>query len=168
MGNGHTKTRFGRRTLDIMSIDPDEVEDIPYQNQRVQCRICSVYDGDSFTGLLDFHGYPVKIKIRLLGVDAPEKIPRGVKDEELRELEKRAAIMVRDRVSHIIQDKLVAIEMVDLDKYGRILSNIYINVDDGEQSLADWLITNGYVRPYRGQKKIPWTEAELLSGPYVL
>jgi endonuclease YncB( thermonuclease family) len=167
MGNGKSRPR--RHKLNIMTINPDEVADIPYQNHRVECRICDVYDGDSFTGLLDFHGYPVKIKIRLLGVDAPEKIPRGIKDENLKELEKRAAIIVRDYIRSLILNKMVTIELIDHDKYGgRTLARVYVQINNKERLLADHLVANGYVRPYYGEKKTPWTEVELLSGPYVL
>ena len=169
MGNQHGRPRLRRRRLDLMTLDPDEVEDIPYQGQKIPCRICDVYDGDSFTGLLNFHNYPIKIKIRLLGVDAPEMVPRGVKDPELRELEKRAATIVRDHICHIILNKIVMVELIDHDKYGgRLLAHVYIDNDGVEQLLSEHLIDDGYVRRYHGERKEPWTEAELVSGPYAL
>jgi endonuclease YncB( thermonuclease family) len=61
---------------------------------------------------------------------------------------------VRDLLREKILNKVVQVECDDLDKYGRLLTVIYI---DGE-NVNQWLIDNDYAFAYDGGTKRSWEE----------
>lgn len=114
--------------------------------------IYNVYDGDGVYKA-NVHmgiGLYADKHLRLYGVDCPE----------LRGLQKKAGIIVRDYVRSLILNKDVIIKTHkdQLGKYGRLMVDIHINDTD----LAGHLIMLGYGKPYFGAKKVPWTRDELL------
>lgn len=139
-------------------INPDDLPDFPYQNQVIKCRVYDVYDGDTISITYKIDRIPVKAKIRLLGIDAPEI--RSGKDR-LPE-EKVAAKICRDYLSSLILGKEIDIVMTNFDKYGgRYLGQIYMPNDP--YSINKLMIDMGYARPYTGEKKQPWDLSELNS-----
>jgi micrococcal nuclease len=106
-----------------------------YEYQAV---ICDVYDGDTVTA--DIHlGLGVWVhdeKLRLLHIDAPE----------LRGDEKPAGIRSRDYLCKLIGGRVVTIR-TDRDrrgKYGRILAEIWAEVDGQRVMINDLMVTGGY------------------------
>ena len=114
--------------------------------------IHSVYDGDgTYKATLELGlNMSVNKHLRLYGVDCPE----------IRGLNKKAGIKVRDFVRSLILDKTVLIttEKDKTGKYGRLLCSIQLPNDD----LGALLIRKGYAKPYFGDKKEPFTHDELL------
>jgi len=112
----------------------------------------SAYDGDSIT-LSHELGFTVskEEKVRLKGLDTPEM--RGGTP-----LTKQAARVVRDYVTWWCKDEnLISSSLAgDKGKYGRYLIEVY---KDGIL-LNHHLIEIGFARPYFGEKKEPWTDAE--------
>lgn len=133
-----------------------------------------VYDGDTVHCTIIYRGVPTKINIRLSGIDTPEMKPRKVgRTPESIEHEKMDAYIITNIVRAIILNKIVMIDIIDSDKYGRFLANIYINnhvtmtvnidykgrsfiipinIETGS-SLNDWLLHNGYANQYSGGTK---------------
>lgn len=116
-----------------------------------QFPITKVIDGDTVE--IEAKFLPVelkqKLKIRIYGVDTPEKPPRALCEKEAK-LGKAATEFAKQAVSRSTQ-RLVVI--YDWDKYGgRVLGDVYL---DG-QSLRALLIQNGYAREYFGDKKSSW------------
>jgi DNA-directed RNA polymerase subunit L len=62
---------------------------------------------------------------------------------------KKKGYEVRDKLIELIQDKIVDIECLDFDKYGRVLAEITYN---GER-IDKWLIDRGYAKLYEGKTK---------------
>jgi endonuclease YncB( thermonuclease family) len=92
-------------------------------------RIVGVSDGDTVT-LLD--GQNRQTKIRLTGIDAPEKkMPFGQR--------------AREHLSDLVFDKAVKVETEKLDRYGRTLGKIVVNNRD--MNLA--MIQGGFAWHYK-------------------
>lgn len=90
--------------------------------------VTEVYDGDTITVKLDlgFHIHLADIKIRLLGINAPE----------VRGNQKSKGIAVRDRLRARILGKKVVVWTVSKDGFGRWLAMIY----DDKGSINRWLL----------------------------
>ena len=142
-------------------------------------KVIDIYDGDTITIVFWYNGSLTKKKIRMMGIDTPEKSPRR-KDclsEELREMEKKAARVLRDKLYQKVGDRMAYVEFVESDNddpFGRALAKVYggdrcdpshTNVEDVRQ----WECANDYMlacgaRPYFAKKKKkPWTQSELES-----
>ena len=85
--------------------------------------------------------------IRMMGIDTPEIKTKNT-------YEKQLAVKARDFLRELILDKLIVIECLDFDKYGRLLGNIYI--EGNEMSLSNIMIEKGYAKAYDGGTKIKW------------
>lgn len=114
-------------------------------------KITRVVDGDTVEFEAKF--LPVelgnKMKLRVIGVDTPEKAPRAKCDQEAAKA-LLASAYTRDFVK---SGKVVTITIKDWDKYGgRVLGDVVV---DGK-SLKDSLILNGHAYPYNGGAKRSW------------
>lgn len=114
-------------------------------------RVVKVIDGDTVE--IDAPYLPVELKqvlkLRISGVDTPEKGSRAKCEQERSQAE--AATRFTQRVVGFATRHQVTIE--GWDKYGgRILGDLLL---DGK-SLRDLLIASGYARPYDGGKKDSW------------
>jgi endonuclease YncB( thermonuclease family) len=114
-------------------------------------KITRVVDGDTVEFEAKF--LPVelggKLKLRILGVDTPEKAPRAKCEQEAAKA-LLASAYTRDFVK---SGKVVTITITDWDKYGgRVLGDV--NVDG--RSLKDSLILNGHAYQYNGGAKRSW------------
>tara|TARA_X000000950_G_scaffold238781_1_gene290994 strand:- start:15 stop:437 length:423 start_codon:yes stop_codon:yes gene_type:complete len=110
-------------------------------------KVVDVYDGDTVTVVLYNKGDFEKHKLRLNGIDTPELKPK--KDIENREDEIEKAKDAKEFLSNQILNKIVNLNLIGYDKYGRLLGNIiYNNID-----INKLMITNGYAKSYDGGKK---------------
>lgn len=130
----------------------------------------SVYDGDTITILLPskIHIYNMissteidnnsdtnksniiyfnQIKLRLFGIDTPEMKPS--KDLPDREIHIEKAIEAKKFLSDLILNKIIKVEFLSNDKYGRPLAKIYIN----NSCLNDLMVEKGYAKKYNGGTK---------------
>lgn len=104
-----------------------------------------VIDGDTCELTLDL-GFNIfyKVEVRLEGLDTPEKnTPEGK--------------IVKAKVEGWLVGRRLTLVSKELDKYGRVLGVI----QDDTTSLNKWLLDNGFARVYNGEKKVPWTEAQI-------
>lgn len=113
-------------------------------------KILRVIDGDTLLIEAPYLPKPLKpeIGLRISGVDTPEKNFLSHCDLEKRKGEK-ATEFVKNLIDSA-QTKSIIIE--NKDKYFRLLGDVII---DGK-SLKYLLISNGYARPYTGEKKSNW------------
>lgn len=89
--------------------------------------VVQVYDGDTITVEVEEQGQPKKKKIRLLGVDAPEKSQAYGKHSQ-------------QFVKTLVQGKYVTIREQGKDRYNRILGQVFLQ--DG-RSLNQELVKAG-------------------------
>jgi micrococcal nuclease len=114
-------------------------------------KIINVIDGDTLTIEALYLPKPLKpeLKLRIIGVDTPEKGHRAKCDAE-----RTKALEAKAFTQEIIdQGKVKKISLHSWDKYGgRVLGDVLI---DGK-SLSKLLIQSNYAVKYDGGKKTLW------------
>ena len=115
--------------------------------------VTKVTDGDTIQVAPDWLPEGLKLSIRVLGVDTPEKAPRA-KCEKEAELGKKATEFTTKTVNEALAKKApITFSNIEWDKYGgRMLAKVNI---DG-QDLTTLLIQNGLAREYHGEAKASW------------
>lgn len=96
---------------------------IPFIPPITEGKVVKVYDGDTITiaTKLPYEDSPYyRFSVRLKGIDCPEL---RTKDKD----EKECALLARDFLRQQIMDKMVILKEVELEKYGRILADVYLN-----------------------------------------
>ena len=122
-------------------------------------KVIKVYDCDTITiatkfpylSTLDESNVIYRFHVRLNGIDTPEMKSKN-------EDEKSIAHLAQKSLSDMILNKNVTLNNTSLDKYGRILANVF--TEDGIE-LSKWAIEKRYAVYYDGgTKKSPksWTD----------
>ncbi len=110
---------------------------------QYQANIVDVHDGDTVRADIDlgFNIWRHNEPLRLNGIDAPE----------LRGASKDAGILARDALREKVLGKHVTICTIKdrQEKYGRYLANIYVD----DELINDWMISQGFAKPYFGGKR---------------
>ena len=112
-----------------------------------------VVDGDTIDVTIDL-GFDLfkKERVRVAGVDTPEKRTR---DLEEKELGIEATNWIKEALDSAISgndDLVIRTELVGgMGKYGRLLGWLYVG--DAEVSLNEQMIAEGYAWPYDGGTK---------------
>ena len=132
-------------------MDWDKVTDAPLfskcvDNKNVEAKIISVYDGDTVKAIFPLNGVMYKWNCRLTGIDTPE-----IRTSD--RLQKKFGYEVRDHLRTKILNKVVTLKCQDLDKYGRLLTEIWFD----QQNINQWLIDSGYAFAYDGGTKQSWS-----------
>jgi endonuclease YncB( thermonuclease family) len=123
-------------------------------------KVVKVYDGDTITIATPLNNTRSPIyhfPVRLRGIDTPE-IHGKTKEE------KAAAVNARNALSAKILGKMVFLQNIDMEKYGRILADVFLEEEEKEkedQSLSEWMIENHYAVAYDGGKKSEWNQETL-------
>jgi len=120
-----------------------------------KARIVSVYDADTVDALIFLHDRFYKFKLRLSGIDTPEIKP--LKKIENRDLHVSCAKKCKEYLSSLILNKIVNIECLEFDKYGRLL----VNIIHDNMNINDHLISKKYAKRYEGKTKCTWAEEDL-------
>ena len=130
-------------------------KDVPYfnfKNKSFIAKPCHIYDGDTFSVIFDYHGDLIKYRCRCYGYDTPEMRP-SLKNPN-RDHEKKLAYAAKERIIELLEahpSKLIRIECMDFDKYGRILIKAYNNVN--EKSINEIMVEEGHGKWYDGGTK---------------
>jgi len=85
--------------------------------------VIKVYDGDTITvaSKLPYLGSPLyRFPVRLNGIDCPEMKSKN-------DTEKMVAKMAQQKLTELIYRKIVRLENVQTEKYGRLLADVYID-----------------------------------------
>ena len=112
-----------------------------------KAKVLRVYDGDTITVDADLcFNIKMKASVRVAGIDTPEIRTRNKE-------EKKLGYAARDRMKELC-GKVVWLESLGggkLDKYGRVLANLYTYKDI--KDIAATLIEEGHGVTYDGSKK---------------
>jgi len=114
--------------------------------------VIKVYDGDTITiaTRLPMDNSPMyRFSVRLLGIDSAEI--KGRTDAE-----KQLAICARDALASKVFGKVVDLRNISIEKYGRVLADVYLN----DLHLNQWMLDNGYAISYDGGTKMRPVEWE--------
>lgn len=153
-----------------ISINTLEKKKINFNNVVGNFYVESVYDGDTITVIIPVksHIYNMTsynqideqsdnnksnivyfntVRIRLIGIDTPEIKP--MKNLPNREEHIKKAKEAKDFLASQILGKVIRVEFLSNDKYGRPLAKIYKN----EICLNDLMVEKGYAKKYYGGTK---------------
>ena len=133
-----------------LSKNLDKVQLNTFNGLRLLVRIVEVYDGDTVTFICHYKGNYEKYKLRLYGIDTPEIKTRSINEKEL-------GLKARDVLSEKILNKLVFVEFLKEEKYGRKLGTIYMAdgllKNKNGLNICQWLLDTGHAVAYFGEKK---------------
>ena len=153
--------------MDISLVDVNWKNTIEFVPLVTEGKVIKVYDCDTITIATKFpylttlheSNIMYRFHIRLLGIDTPEM---KTKDED----EKAIAYLAQKTLSELILNKNVSLKNTSIDKYGRILANVY--TDDGIE-LSKWAIENRFAVFYDGgTKKSPQSWSNYYKSGKVL
>lgn len=109
-------------------------------------KVVKVYDGDTITiaTRLPFINDDTiyRFSVRLNGIDTPE-----IKTDN--PLEKKRAIQIRELMHSKLMGKIVQLENVSIEKYGRLLATVILD----NQNINEWLLSEGFAVKYNGGTK---------------
>lgn len=80
---------------------------------KLRGKVSRVLDGDTFELLIDEQ--PTPVRVRLTGIDAPEK-------------EQPFGQRARQSLASMVNDNPVAVDVTDIDRYGRLLGTVYTKI----------------------------------------
>ena len=112
-------------------------------------KLVRVVDGDTADVMIDL-GFAVwtKARLRFKGVDTWEKRTRNLEEK------KKGIAASEFTKKHLeLNDGKFVIQSYGKGKYGRVLAEIFVNIDGEETSLNKLLIENGHAYEYEGGKK---------------
>lgn len=102
-----------------------------------------VIDGDTIVAMVDlgFEQFSRKT-FRLFGIDA----------QEMRGVEKEKGRLVKEALEAMILNQKVFLKSFEdkKDKYGRYLAEIFLTEQEGDPSVNQWMVAQGYATPYAG------------------
>ncbi len=119
---------------------------IPFIPPITQGKVIKVYDGDTITiaSKLPFAESPLyRFSVRINGIDCPEMRTKNTD-------EKQCAKLAKQKVIDLCLNKIVKLENVKLEKYGRILADVLCEND----SIGDSLCTCNLAVKYDGGTKV--------------
>jgi endonuclease YncB( thermonuclease family) len=107
-------------------------------------KIIKVYDGDTITIVgRPYPASPVyRFSIRLSGINCPE-----IKSKN--SIESTAAKIIQNKLEDLLLNQYVYLKNVSLDKYGRLLAQVWKN----KLFVNQWLLDMNFATPYFGKKK---------------
>lgn len=124
---------------------------LDFKNAHVYGKCVDVHDGDTITLAIQLDKIYL-FKVRMYGYNSAEV--RTTNPEE-----KKQGLAARDFLRSMILGKIVEAHGLGLDKYGRLLMNIY-QLDDKfvlmEPPLNKIMIERGYGKPYFGEGEKHW------------
>lgn len=118
--------------------------------KRAPVRVLDVYDGDTIVVAMEVSDKISAFRVRLAHIDSPELKPAlHVPD--------RAAIIARaeaarDYLASLIIGRIVWIDILGFEKYGRLLADIYIT-ETGSTSVNQKMVADGFAVAYEGGTK---------------
>ena len=128
-----------------------------YENLKKTVKVLRVVDGDTVDIALyqDDTKKIYKYRVRLYGIDTPEKRPLKSNPNRDKEIEaaKQSSQAMIDKLRE--NDNMVVALFYKPDKYGRLLCTLY---DKHGDDINQWMINGGYATPYFGKTKKSYDE----------
>tara|TARA_X000001036_G_C20671604_1_gene802691 strand:+ start:59 stop:550 length:492 start_codon:yes stop_codon:yes gene_type:complete len=120
-------------------------EPIPFVIPITSGKVIKVYDGDTIT--VEFRlpykkSALYKISVRLNGLDCPELKTKNI-------IEKECSTIAKQKVSDLLLGNTVQFKNVSMEKYGRLLADVYYQ----GKSVNQWLLDNHLAVKYDGGTK---------------
>jgi len=144
---------------DMESMSISDFEQYNLNGRWIVAKVLRVHDTDTFTiGWKECDRF-VKTNVRLIGLDAPELRSKNNDGKE-----SKLCRLGRNWLTSNYLNKLITVECLEMDKYGRLLGNAN-DYPIGNISINHKLINNKFARVYGGDlHKSEWTVEELDNG----
>jgi endonuclease YncB( thermonuclease family) len=129
-------------------------ENTPYdtvEGLKTRIKVLRVLDGDTLdVGMCRDGRTVLKYRVRLYGIDTPEKRPS--RSDPLRHLEIQASLRSKQALTdRLIENDWIVVAHFDKpDKYGRLLCTLF---DKNGENLNEWMIRMGHAVAYFGKTK---------------
>jgi len=139
----------------LQEIESEKIPYFSFKGQTFYAKPCNIYDGDTFSVIFFYKGDFIKYRCRMMGYDSAEMKPSLSNPN--RDHEKVLALNAKYRLSELLikhPSKLIKIECHEFEKYGRLLVNVWNQVD--EKSINDIMVEEKHGKPYAGGKKETW------------
>ena len=146
-------TTLNKDDCKLIEAMTDKTKKFSLNGYKTFAKCVHAYDGDTIHVVFKMPNSNdcYKWVIRMMGIDTPEIKTKNKSEKQL-------AIKARDFLRELILDKIIIIECLDFDKYGRLLGNIFI--EGNEKSLSNMMIEKGFAKAYDGGTKSKWGESE--------
>jgi endonuclease YncB( thermonuclease family) len=119
---------------------------VPYIHQIHRGKVVKVYDGDTITiacKILTQENSPIyRFSVRLREINSPEMKTKSPVEKQIEKKSQKA-------LSDLIFDKIVYLTDVGMDKYGRVLANVYLD----QINISCWMLQNNHAVKYDGGTK---------------
>lgn len=136
-----------------------QLHHIEYEDTKVfippitYAKVIKVYDGDTITVATRLHNdkqaIVYRFPVRFRGIDAPEM--KGGSPTECQK-----AVVSRDALSNLILGRIIELRNNGKEKYGRLLSDIYLD----DLHVNKWMLEQKYAVAYNGKgAKEDWSVA---------
>jgi micrococcal nuclease len=147
-------TTLNKDDCNLLNTFTSKTNKFSLKGYKTYAKCVSVYDGDTIHVVFKMpnHNECYKWVIRVNGVDTPELRTRN-------KYEKQLGYKARDFLSNLILDKIIILECLDFDKYGRLLGEIYSECN--EKSISNQMIEQGHAKAYDGGTKAKWLEPDV-------
>jgi micrococcal nuclease len=147
-------TTLNKDDCNLLNTFTSKTNKFSLKGYKTYAKCVSVYDGDTIHVVFKMpnHNECYKWVIRVNGVDTPELRTRN-------KYEKQLGYKARDFLSNLILDKIIILECLDFDKYGRLLGEIYS--EGNEKSISNQMIEQGHAKAYDGGTKAKWQEPDV-------
>ena len=153
--NTSKMTSLDKNDCKLLEQHSSKTNKFTLNGHKTYAKCVYVYDGDTIHAVFKLPNSAEchKWVIRLMGIDTPEMKSKNA-------VEKAKATETRDYLKKMILDKIIILDCLEFDKYGRLLANIYLEGTPGEKSINQTLIDNGFAKAYDGGTKEGWGELE--------
>ena len=146
-------SRLHQNDREILSQMTTKINKFSLNGYTTFAKCVHVYDGDTIHVVFKMPNSNECYKwiIRMIGIDTPEMKTKNTNEKQL-------AIKARDFLRSLILDKIIMVECLDFDKYGRLLGNLY--VEGNETTISNQMIEKGYAKAYDGGTKAGFAELD--------
>lgn len=135
----------------------DNLDFFNFNGRVFEAKVLKCYDGDTIYCAFLFDGKYQKFKIRMFGYDSPEMRPKKTIEESVRIEIKKKAMEAKLRIEELILNKRVYLFCKEFEKYGRILCDVKINMDDNI-TINQIMINENHGYEYYGKTKKKYRE----------
>ena len=121
--------------------------------RSVKAQVNHIFDGDTFSAKVFLNkDIRISVRVRILGIDTPE-----ISGQCKNEIDK--ANLAKERLKKLLPiGSFVKLSNIKDDKYlGRI--DAYV-INSKKQDITKIMIKEGFARPYKGKKRLPWCSQE--------
>jgi micrococcal nuclease len=138
---------------------PKDLEMFTLEGRTLLAKVVDVYDGDTCkVNIFLFENVLKKFTVRMMGYDTPEMRTKNL-------VEKKYGIRSKTILSNLVLNKIVKLECLEFDKYGRILGNIISkDKNNNDIHINNFMIENHLGYGYLGDTKKKFDD--LMTGGY--